>query len=43
MTSLTLLFFKIFPQFGLAKSTRITHYNQLLMTKFGRILGLTRK
>ena len=35
--------FKIFPQFWLAKSTRIIHYNQLLMTKFGRILCLTRK
>ena len=35
--------FKIFPQFWLAKSTRIIHYNQLLMTKFGRILRLTRK
>ena len=27
----------------LAKSTRIIHHNQLLMTKFGRILCLTRK
>ena len=27
----------------LAKSTRIIHHNQLLMTKFGRILWLTRK
>ena len=35
--------FKIFPQFWLAKSTRIIHHNQLLMTKFGRILSLTRK
>ena len=35
--------FKIFPQFLLAKSTRIIHHNQLLMTKFGRILYLTRK
>ena len=35
--------FKIFPQLWLAKSTRITHHNQLLMTKFGRILCLTRK
>ena len=35
--------FKIFPQFWLAKSTRIIHHNQLLMTKFGRILCLTRK
>ena len=34
---------KIFPQFWLAKSTRIIHHNQLLMTKFGRILCLTRK
>ena len=34
--------FKIFPQFWLAKSTRIIHHNQLLMTRFGRIL-LTRK
>ena len=30
--------FKIFPQFWLAKSTPIIHSNQLLMTKFGRIL-----
>ena len=35
--------FKIFPQFWLAKSTRIIHHNQLLITKFGRILCLTRK
>ena len=35
--------FKIFPKFWLAKSTRIIHHNQLLMTKFGRILSLTRK
>ena len=35
--------FKIFPQFWLAKSTFIIHHNQLLMTKFGRILCLTRK
>ena len=35
--------FKIFPQFWLAKSTRLIHHNQLLMTKFGRILTLTRK
>ena len=35
--------FQIFPQFWLAKSTRIIHHNQLLMTKFGRILCLTRK
>ena len=34
--------FKIFPLFWLAKSTRIIHHNQLLMTKFGRILCLTR-
>ena len=34
---------KIFPRFWLAKSTRIIHHNQLLMTKFGRILCLTRK
>ena len=34
---------KIFPWFWLAKSTRIIHHNQLLMTKFGRILCLTRK
>ena len=32
--------FKIFPQFWLAKSTRIIHHNQLLMTKFGRIFCL---
>ena len=35
--------FKIFSQFWLAKSTRIIHHNLLLMTKFGRILCLTRK
>ena len=35
--------FKIFPRFWLAKSTRTIHQNQLLMTKFGRILCLTRK
>ena len=35
--------FKIFPRFWLAKSTRLIHHNQLLMTKFGRILCLTRK
>ena len=35
--------FKIFPQFWLAKSTRLIHHNQLLMTRFGRILYLTRK
>ena len=29
--------------FSVAKSTRIIHHNQLLMTKFGRILCLTRK
>ena len=34
---------KIFPQFLLAKSTRFIHHNQLLMTKFGRILSLARK
>ena len=40
---MTLLFIQIFPQFWLAKSTRIIHQNQLLTTKFGRILCLTRK
>ena len=35
--------FKIFPQFWLAKSTSIITHNQLLMTKFGRILCLSRK
>ena len=35
--------FKIFPQLWLAKSTRIIHHNQLLITKYGRILCLTRK
>ena len=35
--------FNLFPQFWLARSTRIIHHNQLLMTKFGRILCLTRK
>ena len=29
--------FKIFPRFWLAKSTRLIHHNQLLMSKFGRI------
>ena len=33
---------KYFPQFWLAKSTPIIHHNQLLMTKLGRILCLTR-
>ena len=37
------LFPQLFPQFWLAKSTCIIHYNQLQMTKFGRILCLTRK
>ena len=32
--------FKIFLRFWLAKSTRIIHHNQLLLTKFGRILRL---
>ena len=32
--------FKIFTRFWLAKSTRIIHHNQLLMTNFGRILRL---
>ena len=31
--------FKIFLRFWLAKSTRITHHNQLLLNKFGRILS----
>ena len=35
--------FKIFPRFWLAKRTSLNHHNQLLMTKFGRILTLTRK
>ena len=35
--------FKIFPRLWLAKSTRIIHHNQFLMTKFGRMLCLTRK
>ena len=35
--------FKIFPGFWLAKSTCLIHHNQLLMTKFGRILCLARK
>ena len=34
--------FKIIPRFCLAKSTSLIHHNQLLMTKFGRILTLTR-
>ena len=32
--------FKIYQRFWLAKSARIIHHNQLLMTKFGRILRL---
>ena len=32
--------FKIFPRFWLAKSMRIIYHNQLLMTKFWRILRL---
>ena len=32
--------FKIFPELWLAKSTGIIPHNQLLMTKFGRILRL---
>ena len=43
----TRIFFKTglraFSQFWLPKSTLIVHHNQLLMTKFGRILCLTRK
>ena len=35
--------FKIFPRFWLAKSTLIIDHNQLLMTKFGKILCLARK
>ena len=35
--------FKIFPRFWLAKITRLIHHNQLLLTKFGRNLTLTRK
>ena len=35
--------FKIFPRFLLAKSARIIPHNQLLRTKFGRILCLTNK
>ena len=35
--------FQIFLQFWLAKSTRIIHHNQFLITKFGRILCLTKK
>ena len=35
--------FKIFPRFWLAKGPRISHHNQLLMTKLGRILCLTRR
>ena len=34
--------FKKFPRFRLAKSTRLIDHNQLLMTKFGRILCLAR-
>ena len=32
--------FKIFLRFWLAKSTRLTYHNELLLTKFGRILRL---
>ena len=35
--------FKIFPRFWLAKSKRLIHHNQLMMTKFGGILTLMRK
>ena len=35
--------FKIFPQFWLAKSTCIIHHNQVLMTKFGNIFQLINK
>ena len=35
--------FKIFSQFWLVKSTSIIYHNQLLVTKFGRVLCLTRK
>ena len=35
--------FKFFPQFRVAKSTRIIHHTQLLVTEFRRILCLTRK
>ena len=35
--------FKIFPRFRLAKSTLIIYHNQLLMTKFGRILRLNNR
>ena len=35
--------FKIFPRFWLAESARLIHDNQLLMTKFGRILCLAGK
>ena len=35
--------FKIFPRFWLVKSTLLIHHNQLLMTKFGRILCLATK
>ena len=44
-STLTIIYysFKIVSQFWLAKSTRIIHHNQFLITKFGRILCLTRK
>ena len=44
-SGITLIYysFKIFPQFWLAKSTRVIHHNQLPMNKFGIILCLTRK
>ena len=38
-----IIYSKYFPDSDMAKSTRIIHHNQLLMTKFGRILCLTRK
>ena len=42
-TNLYYYSFKIFSRFSLAKSTRLIRHNQLLMTKFGRILTLMRK
>ena len=41
--NLTYYAFKIFSRFCLAKSTRLIHHNQLLMTTFGRILCLARR
>ena len=43
IASVKLHYCSFIPQFWLAKVTRISHHNQSRMTKFGRILCLTRK